>query len=150
MARRDPIPKRESRVTIPTRCHPAAKLLFQLMKEQRVTYDELSHYSGVNVTTFKSWRNEKKPSLENLEACLGVLGWRFLPVPGLDKVPPELRGRIVELAREWEGIDTALVQLVGVIADLHAEPLKKRRQPQPQPRLDGRFASNNPNVQVAA
>jgi transcriptional regulator with XRE-family HTH domain len=81
MAHHQAITKRPSKITIPDRCHPMAKVVFAEMKRQGVTYDELEHRSGVLRSTFKAWRTNNRPGLDTIEAALGALGWSVLPVP---------------------------------------------------------------------
>lgn len=116
MARKPEPPPRPSRVTIPERCHPLAKVVFALMKDQGVTYDELEHRSGVLRSTFKAWRTHNRPGLDTIEAALGALGWAVLPVPALDKVPPEIRAGLEALAAEWGEINPLLCQLMATVA----------------------------------
>ena len=53
--------RRPSKLTIPEKCHPLARLMFTEMKAQGVTYDELEFLSGVLRCTTKSWRFERNP-----------------------------------------------------------------------------------------
>lgn len=107
-----------SRIQIPERCHPLAKMVFAEMRRQGVTYDELEWRSGVLRSTFKAWRTHNKPGLESIEAALGALGWSVLPVPIADRVLPDsLRADLqavaakhglsslpaIEYLREWIG-----------------------------------------------
>lgn len=115
MAKPPPVP-RASRVTVPTRCHPAAKIVFAEMNRQGKTYDELSHYSGVQITTIKAWRTNNRPGLETLEAALGALGWAFLPVPAMDKVPATVREGLKALAEQWGDENALLCQLLATVS----------------------------------
>ncbi len=83
------ITRRPSRITIPERCDPRAKVVFAEMRRQGVTYDELEHRAGVLRSTFKAWRTNNKPGLDTLDAALGALGWSLLPVPN-PKLSPQL------------------------------------------------------------
>ena len=64
--RQPPKPPRQSRITIPERCHPLAKIVFVEMQRQGVTYDELEWRSGVLRSTFKAWRTHNRPGLESV------------------------------------------------------------------------------------
>jgi hypothetical protein len=79
VSRNVPAPRRPSKITVPERCDPRAKVVFAEMQRQGVTYDELEHRSGVLRSTFKAWRTNNKPGLDTLEAALGALGWALLP-----------------------------------------------------------------------
>lgn len=105
-----------SRITIPNRAHPAAKIVFSEMARQGITYEELAHYSGVQVTTIKAWRKSNRPGLETIEACLGHLGWSFLPVPPRAWVPAEIQAELDVIAAKWEGINPTLCQLMATVA----------------------------------
>lgn len=90
--------RRPSKITIPKSCHPLAKAVFAEMKRQGVTYDELEHRSGVLRSTFKAWRTNNRPGLETVEAALGSLGWRVLPVPDPATLPHQLRADLEVVA----------------------------------------------------
>lgn len=110
---------RASKVTVPKNAHPAAKIVFAEMRRQCVTYDELEWRSGVLKSTFKAWRTHNAPGLESAQACLGALGWEFIPVPRDSKVLPEdLRSRIDEIAREWGDLDDVMPELIAAVARL--------------------------------
>ncbi len=90
-----------------------AKLVFFLMKEQGITYEQLEHYSGVLKSTIKSWRSEKKPSLESLQAALGALGFGIAPYPLLDTLPSHVREQAEELGMSFFRDDHALATAVA-------------------------------------
>lgn len=109
---------RPSRITIPARAHPAAKIVFAEMRRQGVSYDELEFRSGVLKTTFKAWRTHNAPGLDTVQAALGALGWSFLPVPEPEVLKPEVRQRIESLADEFAvDHDALLAQLVREVAN---------------------------------
>lgn len=89
------------------------KLVFQLMKEQGVTYDELSWRSGILKTTVKSWRCEKAASLTSLQAALGALGWGIAPFPHLETLPPHVHEQVEELAQNFFSDEHALAAIVA-------------------------------------
>lgn len=92
---------RPSRITIPERCDPRAKIVFAEMKRQGVTYDMLEWKSGVLRSTFKAWRSCNAPSIQTLDAALGALGWAgLLPVPKPETLPAQLRADLEEVARK--------------------------------------------------
>jgi hypothetical protein len=112
-----------SRITIPERCHPLAKVVFAEMKRQGVTYDELEWRSGVLRSTFKAWRTNNRPGLDTIEAALGVLGWSALPVPKPHTLPVELREDL-EAIVERHGLATLpCLELIAVAA---SRPLEVR------------------------
>jgi hypothetical protein len=96
---------RPSRITVPERCHPLAKVVFAEMQRQGMTYLDIEWKSGVLVSTLKAWRKQNRPGLETIEATLGALGWSVLPVPRPDILPPELRADLASLA-ERHGLST--------------------------------------------
>lgn len=92
---------RPSKITVPERANPLAKLVFAEMQRQNVTYDSLEWASGVLRCTIKAWRQENKPGLETIEACLGALGWALVPVPRMDRLPPEIVEGLNALNEKW-------------------------------------------------
>ena len=56
------------------RAHPLVRRLFTEMNEQQCSQQTLSERSGINKNTFRSWRTKAVPRLDDLEACLNVLG----------------------------------------------------------------------------
>lgn len=56
------------------RAHPLVRRLFAEMNEQQCSQQTLSERSGINKNTFRSWRTKAVPRLDDLEACLNVLG----------------------------------------------------------------------------
>lgn len=93
--------RRKSNVTVPTRAHPFAKLVFAEMRRQSVRYDELEHRSGVLASTFKAWRSQGSPSLASAEATLGALGWTLVPVPKLEALPDNVRAALDEIGQHF-------------------------------------------------
>jgi len=107
---------RPSKITVPKRCHPAAKIVFAEMRRQGITYDELEFRSGVLKSTFKAWRTHNKPGLESVQAVLGALGWEFLPIPRMENVPPAVAELIRKAAETWSDEDAVLCEVIAEIA----------------------------------
>lgn len=105
--------KRPSKITIPERANPLAKLVFGEMQRQSVTYDELEYTSGVLRCTLKAWRSENKPGLETIEAALGALGWSLVPVPSWDRVPQEIKDGLDALNEKWGREEPLLHRLLA-------------------------------------
>lgn len=101
-----------SRITIPERCHPLAKVVFAEMRRQGVTYDELEHRSGVLRSTFKAWRTNNRPGLDTIEAALGALGWSVLPVPKPEAIPADLRADLQAVADKYD-LELPCLQLIA-------------------------------------
>ena len=116
MARKPEPPPRPSRITVPEVCHPAVKVVFAEMKRQGITYDELEYKSGVLKSTFKAWRTNNRPGLETVEAALGALGWSFLPVPCVERLPVNVKLELERISKEWGEVDKLIVGLVGAVA----------------------------------
>lgn len=116
---------RESKITIPERCNPYARLVFALMKQQAVTYQELEFRSGVLTCSIKQWRKDNSPGLASIEAALGALGWWFVPTPQEDKIPDHIRAKIKAIAEEWTDFDEVLGRVV--IGMCRPETLKPGR-----------------------
>lgn len=113
MARKPEPPPRPSKITIPARAHPLARLVFSEMQHQRVTYFEMEMRSGVLTSTIKAWRNENAPGLETIAACLGSVGWTLVPVPAEDRLPPRIREGLAALADEWGEEEPLLHRLLA-------------------------------------
>lgn len=105
--------KRPSKITIPEKANPLARLVFAEMQKQGVTYDELEWRSGVLRCTIKAWRAENKPGLETIEACLGALGWALVPVPQHERLPEHIRAGLAALNEQWGGDEPLLHHLLA-------------------------------------
>lgn len=101
MARKPEPPKRPSKITVPEKANPLARLVFAEMQRQAVTYFELEMRSGVLTSTFKAWRTDNRPGLESIEAALGALGWALVPVPQMERLPDNIRAGLAALNAEW-------------------------------------------------
>lgn len=108
----DPV-KRPSKITVPARANPLAKLVFAEMAKQGVTYAELEWRAGVLVSTFKAWRTDNSPGLTSIEAALGALGWSLVPVPRMDRIPPEIAAGLDALNAKWASDEPLLHQLLA-------------------------------------
>lgn len=62
------------KLDIPERAHPLVRSLFREMNHQQIGLLDMAERSGVNKNTFKDWRTRTVPTVDNLEACLSVLG----------------------------------------------------------------------------
>src|SRR5206468_545239 len=138
-----------SKITVPERCDPRAKVVFAEMQRKGVTYDELEHRSGVLRSTFKAWRTNNKPGLDTIEAALGSLGWSLLPVPNVSELPDEIRTGLADLATKWEDHNALLCGLLASVCrtavaapQVPAAPLVVANLPARRKRVPSRF---NPN-----
>jgi hypothetical protein len=104
--------QRPSRITVPERAHPLARLVFGEMQRQNVTYFNLEMDSGVLTSTFKAWRTDNAPGLASIEAALGALGWCLVPVPRMDRLPDDIRDDLKALADEWANREELLGRLM--------------------------------------
>ncbi|THD38318.1 MAG: hypothetical protein E7773_00765 [Sphingomonas sp.] len=119
------IMKRPSKITVPERASPLAKLVFAEMKRQGVTYADLEWGAGVQITTFKAWRSDNRPGLETIEAALGALGWALVPVPNLNMLAPEDRAAVEELAGRLRPSEI-LASAIQAAADFPARAARDR------------------------
>jgi hypothetical protein len=104
---------RPSRITVPVRANPLAKLVFGEMQRQSVTYFELEMRSGVLTSTFKAWRTDNAPGLASIEAALGSLGWCLVPVPRMDRIPARIKEGLDALNADWAREEPLLHQLLA-------------------------------------
>lgn len=93
--------KQSSKITVPNRAHPFAKLIFSEMKKQNISYDELEWMSGVLRSTFKSYRTDNTPGLQTIEAALGALGYTLVPVPKISTLPPSVVEQLLEVGQHF-------------------------------------------------
>lgn len=109
--------KRPSRITVPARANPLAKLVFAEMKRQGFTYLDLEMASGVLTSTFKAWRGDNSPGLLSIEAALGALGITLVPVPKLDTLPETVRKAVEEIGQHYVSDEQALGSLILAAAE---------------------------------
>ena len=107
------IANRPSKVTVPAKANPLAKLVFAEMARQRKTYFDMEWEAGVLVSTIKAWRGDNRPGLETIEACLGALGWTLVPVPRFDRLPDNIREGLDRMAADWGREEPILHQLLA-------------------------------------
>jgi hypothetical protein len=105
--------ERPSRVTVPERCDPRAKLVFAEMRRQGKTYADVEWEAGVLLSTLKSWRGHSAPGLLTLDACLGSLGWSLVPVARYERLPKAIQEGLDELSKQWAGEEPLLHQLLA-------------------------------------
>lgn len=72
------------RLTMPTRAHPLVKRMFEEMARQQIGVLDLAERAGVNPNTLRDWRTRTMPTIDNLEACLNVLGLEMATRPRRD------------------------------------------------------------------
>src|SRR3954454_20413404 len=121
--RRNPPPKRrrKSRVTLPEHVSSEVKLMFIEMRRQNLGYDALEELSGVRRPAMKTWRHRSKPSLESLQATLGVLGFDFVPVPRAKVLPSELVAELQPIAERFAlDLPQTIEALTAIVAGIHA------------------------------
>lgn len=62
------------KLSVPEKAHPTVRYLFTEMNYQQIGLLDMAERSGVNKNTLKDWRTRTVPTVDNLEACLTVLG----------------------------------------------------------------------------
>jgi hypothetical protein len=122
-------PKRPSKITVPEKANPLAKLVFSEMRAQSVTYADLEWKAGVLILTFKAWRSDNRPGLETIEAALGALGWSLVPVPRKERLPKPLQDALDVLADEWASQEPLLHHLLATCCK--APPAFSEEEPAP-------------------
>jgi hypothetical protein len=115
--------RRPSKITVPERAHPLARLVFAEMRRQGVTYDELEFRANVLRSTFKAWRTNNRPGLDTIEAALGSLGWHVLPVPKPETLPAQIRADL-EAVAERHGSTLPCIEFIAAAA---GRPLATQR-----------------------
>ena len=65
------------KLTVPGAAHPLVRQLFMLMNDQQMGQLDLAERTGINKNTLKDWRVRTVPAVDNLEACLNVLGYQL-------------------------------------------------------------------------
>lgn len=122
--------ERISRITVPQKAHPFAKLVFEMMRRTNTTYDEMEYKSGVLRSTVKAWRGDNLPGLDTIAACLGAVGCTLLVAPPRSHVPADIQEKLDALAAEWEGRDATFAQLLATVA--HAPLVNVRYDDMPE------------------
>ena len=67
------------RVTIPDRCNPWVRILFEEMRHQRIGVLDMAERTGINKSTLRDWRTRTVPRITDLEAFYNVLGFTLEP-----------------------------------------------------------------------
>jgi transcriptional regulator with XRE-family HTH domain len=65
------------RLTQPQKAHPLVRRLFDEMNDQKIGILDMAERSGVNKNTLNDWRTRTVPTVDNLEACMAVLGYEL-------------------------------------------------------------------------
>jgi transcriptional regulator with XRE-family HTH domain len=105
--------RQPSRITVPARAHPLAKIVFSELRRQNATYSELEERSGVLISTFKAWRSQSSsPGLFTLQATLGALGWTLVAVPKIETLPLDVQDAIEDIGLHFRSDDEALATAI--------------------------------------
>ncbi len=64
-------------ISMPRKCHPLLRPMWQAIQQRGISYNELSKISGVDAHTIRNWRNGTSPTISNLEAVLNVVGFKL-------------------------------------------------------------------------
>jgi len=75
---------------VPPKAHPLVKELLGLMNVHQVTKRAVALKAGIHVDSFDDWKYKCRPRIENLEACLGALGYELVVAP-INSARPEGR-----------------------------------------------------------
>lgn len=131
---------RPSRVTIPKKAHPAAKLVFHLMQRWGKSYDQIEYESGVLKSSLKAYRGGGKlrpntPSLTSIEALLGVFGYRLVPCPPLDSLPSKTRAALDDISLDFLSDDEALAAAIVAATSKPGIRAKDGKPAPPMPRI---------------
>ena len=116
--RRNPAPfvrTRATRITVPERACPVVRLLFEEMKRQNVSYDDVEDRTGVKRVCLKAWRYKNRPNLDTIEAALSAVGFEFVPVPMARALPHEV---VEALQPAAEALRVSLAEAVRLTAEI--------------------------------
>lgn len=69
--------RRFRRLSVPDHAHPLVRTLFKEMNHQQIGVLDMADRSGVNKNTLRDWRTRTIPTVDNIQACLSVLGMRL-------------------------------------------------------------------------
>lgn len=72
------------KASIPDRCSPLVRRLFEIMGENWVGVSDIAERTGLGKRTIQKWRTTHVPDLMNFEAALNALGYG-LRIVHLDK-----------------------------------------------------------------
>lgn len=145
---------RHSQLRVPIHAHPHSRLVFQLARDAGVTLDELAWRSGLLVQTIKSYRlparfdgvskgairsyrREKTPSLQSIEALLGCFGWSLVPVPPMESLKPETRDALEAISLDFRSDNEALAAVMAQIVTIPVVPPSVLEDLPPFPRSTG-------------
>ena len=65
------------KLTVPKKCDPLVRQVFQLINEQRASLTDVSEKAGVRRCTLSDWRYRRNPNLLSLQAVVQALGYRL-------------------------------------------------------------------------
>ncbi len=65
------------RLSSPSKANPLVRKLFDEMNAQQIGILDMAERSGINKNTLKDWRTRTVPTVDNLQACLSVLGYEL-------------------------------------------------------------------------
>lgn len=161
-------PQRPSRLQIPPHAHPYARLVYALAREHNITLEELAWRSGLGIGTIheyrgapafsgvsegaiRSYRKEKTPSLQSIEALLGVFGWALTPAPPLESLSQKTRDALEEISLEFRSDREALAAVMAKIITVPVVPpsVLEKLPPWPVGR-GGRAKTAEPEMSEAA
>jgi hypothetical protein len=69
------------RLSIPPHCNPLVREFFEILNRQRVLISEVSDQGGPTKAAIRSWRYKNNPSITNMNAALGVIGYELVIRP---------------------------------------------------------------------
>jgi hypothetical protein len=161
-------PQRPSRLQIPPHAHPYARLVYALARENNVTLEELAWRSGLGYGTLReyrgapafngvsegairSYRKEKTPSLQSIEALLGVFGWALTPTPPLESLPQKTRDALEEISLDFRSDREALAAVMSKIITVPVVPPSVLEKLPPWPKgRGGKVEPAEPELAEAA
>ena len=65
----------------PAHCHWAVRWLVAELNVQKMASQYMCTKAGIHINTVTEWANHRIPRIDNIEACINVLGYKLMIVP---------------------------------------------------------------------
>lgn len=82
---------------VPAHAHPLVRTLIEELNQQNRLLGEVARRAGVRASTVSTWRYNRLPRLDLLEALLNVLGLELVILPKIGSPQPELHAAATDI-----------------------------------------------------